>query len=220
MDFSQVKSLTIPEGEVTKIEVGGATVWEKGDKSPLSAMVFETANIAANQVIVDCDTFASNLSVDKAYTIKFRKNSSETNIEVFVESIDLSDRHTTLVHNASDAEVFFESYGIDGSFYDPTYDIRRAMLIVSDGSSGFVSDASSQDITINRSTFENNANVANGDKFLFEISTEAGRIVKNGVNIWSSVSHISDNFAAYGVKFPQATDGELCAVTFEKPTGN
>lgn len=29
MDFSQVKSITIPEGEVTKIEVGGATIWEK-----------------------------------------------------------------------------------------------------------------------------------------------------------------------------------------------
>lgn len=31
MDFSQVKSVTIPEGEVTKIEVGGATIWEKGE---------------------------------------------------------------------------------------------------------------------------------------------------------------------------------------------
>ena len=29
MNFSQVKSVTIPEGEVKKIEVGGVTVWEK-----------------------------------------------------------------------------------------------------------------------------------------------------------------------------------------------
>ena len=29
MDFSQVKSITIPEGEVKKIEIGGTTVWEK-----------------------------------------------------------------------------------------------------------------------------------------------------------------------------------------------
>lgn len=29
MDFSQVKSITIPEGDVAKIEIGGVTVWEK-----------------------------------------------------------------------------------------------------------------------------------------------------------------------------------------------
>lgn len=29
MDFSQVESITIPEGEVTKIQIGGTTVWEK-----------------------------------------------------------------------------------------------------------------------------------------------------------------------------------------------
>lgn len=33
MDFSAIKSITIPEGKVTKIEVGGVTIWKAGYKN-------------------------------------------------------------------------------------------------------------------------------------------------------------------------------------------
>lgn len=43
MDFSQVKSVTIPEGEATKIEVGGTTIWEKEDWGTITTTIGGTS---------------------------------------------------------------------------------------------------------------------------------------------------------------------------------
>lgn len=36
MDFSTIKAITIPNGEVTKIEIGGSVIWQKRIVSPIS----------------------------------------------------------------------------------------------------------------------------------------------------------------------------------------
>lgn len=42
MDFSQVKAITIPEGDVKKIEIGGVTVWEK--KVPIASISIDNSD--------------------------------------------------------------------------------------------------------------------------------------------------------------------------------
>lgn len=215
MDFSQVKSLTIPEGNVTKIQIGGTTVWQK---EPPVALIFSQTNIPAGELTVDADTFLSVLSPNMVYEASYSNNPSNF-ASVFVKSVDGQENYSDKLEFPKDAISFFAYFGIN-NFCSQDYDIRTAKIMAVNSESGFHYCTDDAGYTINRSTFENNTNVANGDKFLFGISTDVGRIVKNGVEIWRGVSHISDNFAAYGVAFPAATEGELFAVTFEKPTGN
>ena len=215
MDFSQVKSLTIPEGNVTKIQIGGTTVWQK---EPPVALIFSQTNIPAGELTVDADTFLSVLRPDMVYEASYSNNPSNF-AHVFVKSADGQENYSDTLEFPKDAISFFAHFGIN-NFCSQDYDIRTAKIMAVNSESGFHYCADDAGFTINRSTFENNANVANGDKFLFEISTDVGTIVKNGVNIWQGVSHISDNFAAYGVKLAQNTEGDMCVVTFEKPTGN
>ena len=215
MDFSQVKSLTIPEGNVTKIQIGGTTVWQK---EPPVALIFSQTNISAGELTVDADTFLSVLRPDMVYEASYSNNPSNF-ARVFVKSVDGQENYSDTLEFPKDAISFFANFGIN-NFCSQDYDVGIAKIMAVNSESGFYYCTDDAGCTINRSTFENNANVANGDKFIFEISNGAGKIVKNGVNIWQGVSHISPNFAAYGVEFPAATDAELFAVTFEKPTGN
>lgn len=215
MDFSQVKSLTIPEGSVTKIQIGGTTVWQK---EPPVALIFSLTNIHVGELTVDADTFLSVLRPDMVYRASYSNNPSNF-AHVIVESVDGQENYSDILEFPEDVISFFAYFGIN-NFCSQDLDIRIAKIMAVNSESGFHYCTDDAGCTINRSTFENNANVANGDKFIFEISNGAGTITKNGVIIWQSVSHISDNFAAYGVKFPVATDAELFAVTFEKPTGN
>ena len=215
MDFSQVKSLTIPEGNVTKIQIGGTTVWQK---EPPVALIFSQTNIPAGELTVDADTFLSVLRPDMVYDASYSNNPSNF-AHVFVKSADGQENYSDTLEFPEDVISFFAYFGIN-NFCSQDYDIRTAKIMAVNSESGFHYCADDAGFTINRSTFENNANVANGDKFLFEISTDVGTIVKNGVNIWQGVSHISENLAAYGVKLAQNTEGDMCVVTFEKPTGN
>lgn len=209
MDFSQVKSLTIPEGEVTKIQIGGTTVWQK---EPPVALIFSQTNIPAGELTVDADTFLSVLSPDMVYEASYSNNPSNF-ARVFVKSVDGQENYSDILEFPKDAISFFAYFGIN-NFCSQDYDIRTAEIMVVNSESGFYYCTDIEGCTINQSTFESNVNVANGDKFIFEITDGVHRIIKNGVDIWHGTS--SEKLAEYGVSAPQASEGELFAVTFEK----
>ena len=47
MDFSKVKSITIPEGSVSKITISNKIVWQKGDTSPYTELPYLVATDAS-----------------------------------------------------------------------------------------------------------------------------------------------------------------------------
>lgn len=52
MDFSKVKSITIPEGSVSKITISNKIVWQKGDTSPYTELPYLVA-INASKAWID-----------------------------------------------------------------------------------------------------------------------------------------------------------------------
>ena len=215
MDFSQVKSLTIPEGNVTKIQIGGTTVWQK---EPPIALIFLQTNISAGEMTVDADTFLSVLRPDIVYEASY-SNGPSNFAHVFVKSVDGQENYSDALEFPEDVISFFAYFGIN-NFCSQDYDIGIAKIMALNSESGFHYCTDTAGCTVDQSTFESNANVANGDKFLFEITDGASRIIKNGEVIWHGTSHSSEKLAEYGVSAPQATEGNVYAVTFEKPTGN
>lgn len=213
MDFSQVKSLTIPEGNVTKIQIGGTTVWQK---EPPVALIFSQTNIPEGELTIDTDTFLSVLNPGMGYKAFYSNNPSNV-ARVFVNSVDGQESFSDILSYPEDVISFFARFGIN-NFCSQDYDIRTAEIMVINSESGFHYCTGIEGCTINQSTFESNVNVANGDKFIFEITDGFLRIIKNGVDIWRDTS--SEKLAEYGVSVPQVAEGELFAVTFEKPTGN
>lgn len=61
MDFSQVKALSIPEGEVTKIQIGGVTVWQSAAKA-----VYNLYNVWSNP---DYTSDTAWTSVNKEHSV-------------------------------------------------------------------------------------------------------------------------------------------------------
>ena len=47
MDFSKVKSITIPVGSVSKITISNKIVWQKGDTSPYTELPYLVATDAS-----------------------------------------------------------------------------------------------------------------------------------------------------------------------------
>lgn len=94
MDFSQVKSVAIPEGEVTKIEVDGATVWEKETEN-WGTLTYEDAGVEIEYVLKtesdyhklsfgtsrpDMITFSDGTMVDTDDILRFEFSSLPTAI--------------------------------------------------------------------------------------------------------------------------------------------
>lgn len=64
MDFSQVKSITVPEGEVTKIESGGVTLWEKQSPYAVEATIKYTNARHRETYIGFAQTVSRGIEVD------------------------------------------------------------------------------------------------------------------------------------------------------------
>ena len=70
MDFSKVKSITIPEGSVSKITISNKIVWQKGDTSPYTELPYLVATDASRAWIDLGIPYQNGCRVEYKITLK------------------------------------------------------------------------------------------------------------------------------------------------------
>lgn len=95
MNFSSIKSMIIPEGNVVKLDINGVTAWTSGPE--MHAITYN---------LINCTTTSTVTSVEDggSYNATFRHSSGESydgSIKVTMGGIDITDDVTTITTRVS-----------------------------------------------------------------------------------------------------------------------
>lgn len=69
MNFSNIKKFTIPEGNVTKIQIGGNTVWQATKTYSITNNLTNCSNSNTATTIAEGESYSATISCTTAYML-------------------------------------------------------------------------------------------------------------------------------------------------------